>query len=160
MEHWRTQRLGELELLLHSNAAQQALPDEASARQLRARSRIARVWVDLWGRGRGRPVDRNALENSGVVRDNFIDAVSEQAETLNGDAEALIQALRDRKVARFQQAKADELEEWFRDNGYLVDELPLTREQREQQVLWQAGDVALPGEIQMVISWLESGVAH
>jgi len=26
MEHWRTQRLGELELLLHSNAAQQALP--------------------------------------------------------------------------------------------------------------------------------------
>jgi len=45
-----------------------------------------------------------------VVRDNFIDAVSEQAETLNGDAEALIQALRDRKVARFQQAKADELE--------------------------------------------------
>jgi DNA repair exonuclease SbcCD ATPase subunit len=160
MEHWRTQRLGELELLLHSNAAQQALPDEASARQLRARSRIARVWVDLWGRGRGRPVDRNALENSGVVRDNFIDAVSEQAETLNGDAEALIQALRDRKVARFQQAKADELEEWFRDNGYLVDELPLTREQREQQVLWQAGDVALPGEIHMVISWLESGVAH
>jgi len=95
-----------------------------------------------------------------VVRDNFIDAVSEQAETLNGDAEALIQTLRDRKVARFQQAKADELEEWFRDNGYLVDELPLTREQREQQVLWQAGDVALPGEIQMVISWLESGVAH
>ncbi|TDT41468.1 uncharacterized protein YhaN [Halospina denitrificans] len=158
MEHWRTRHLGELELLLDSNAGGHALPDQARARQLRARCRIGRIWVDLWARGRGKRVDRNALEASGVVRDNFIEAVTEQADRLNGDAEALIQALRDRKVARFQQAKADELEDWFRENGHIVDEQPLSPEQREQQTLWRAGDLAPPGEIQAVVSWLESGL--
>lgn len=158
MERWRTCRLGELELLLDSNAGMHALTDGEQLNRLRARCRIARLWVELWVVGRGRRVDRNALEASGAVTESFIDAVTEQAGAVNGDAGALIQALRDRKVARFQQTKADELEEWFRDNGYIVDEAPLTPEQREQQTLWRAGDLAPPEEIQAVVSWLEAGL--
>lgn len=158
MEHWRTRQLGELELLLDSNAGAQALPDSDRMRQLRARCRIARLWVDLWALGRGKRVDRNVLEASGAVSESFIDAVTEQAEALSGDAEGLIQALRDRSVTGFRKAKVDELEEWFRDNGYIVDEVPLTPEQREQQTLWRAGDLASPEEIQAVVSWLEAGL--
>ena len=158
MNDWRTRYLGELERLLDSNAAVSAIPDEDWARQLRARCRVARIWAELWAQGRGKTVDRNALEDSGAVRDNFLDAVSEQADRVNGDAQALIQALRDRKVARFQQAKADELEEWFREHDYIVDDEPLAPEQREQHTLWRAGALAAPEEIRSLVSWLESGL--
>lgn len=158
MNDWRTRHLGELERLLDSNAGMAAIPDEERSSRLRARCRVARIWEELWGRGRGRFVERNALEASGAVSDNFIDAVTEQAQALNGDAGGLVKALRERSVTGFRKAKVDELEDWFRENGYIVDEAPLSAKEREQQTLWRAGDLAPPEEIQTVVAWLETGL--
>lgn len=157
MTHWRTEYLGPLENLLKSPAATAALEDPARVQQMQGRVRTARVWLGQWLRGRGLPVDRNALEDSGAITGTFMDPVCEQARTLDGDAGALVAALKDKAVPRFKKNKAEELEQWLLENGYLSRESPLTVQEREHQTLLQVGETVPPEEALQVIRWLEGG---
>jgi len=76
-------------------------------------------FVDAWKVGRGQPVDREVLEASGAVSSNFIDEVTALAESVNGDGRQIVEALHNGEVNRFRSGKADKLETYLEENGYL-----------------------------------------
>lgn len=158
LEQWRTRQLGQLELLLESPAAGQALGEPVVQAQLRGRCQAARVWLALWLEGRGLPVERNALEQSKAVSDTFIDAVDELAKELKGDGRRLIESLKDGGVARFQRTKAQDLEDWLIEEGYISRSDPLSAAERARQTLLKVGGQVRAEDIQPLLSWLESGI--
>ena len=161
MDTWRIGSLGQLEVLLASDAARTALPGEDLQCRLRRRCRVVRAWVELWRRGRGRPVDRGVLEQCSAISATFIDRVADQAALVGGDAEALLQALREGKVDRFRSRKIDELEQWFAEEGYTDDQERLTGEDRRRLTLQRAAPATAAGaaDVNRVVSWLESNDA-
>jgi len=159
MEQWRIASLGQLEFLLESTAAQAAIPDTDSRDRLAGRCAAARAWVVAWRHGRGRPVDRVVLEQSGAVSSTFIDRVAEVAGERGGDGRAIIDALRDGEVARFRSSNTDELEQWLEREGYIDREEPLSAEDREQRTLMEASAVTEAEEARKVAWWLEGGMA-
>ena len=158
MDTWRIGTLGQLEILLASDAARAALPGNDLHRRLRQRCRVVRTWVELWRQGRGRPVDRGALEQCPAISSTFIDRVADLAARLQGDGEALLQALRAGEVDRFQTRKIDELALWLADEGHTDDQERLTGEGRRRLTLQRAapGTEFDAGDGNRVVSWLEA----
>ncbi|WP_406672189.1 hypothetical protein [Natronospira sp.] len=156
MDTWRVTSLGQLEGLLAIDAANSAIPEAAMRERLAGRCAAARAWIAAWQRGRGRPVDRPALEESGAVSDAFIDRVSELAESLQGDGEALVAALRDGEVPRFRRNSAQDLEEWLSEHGYIDPEEPLDRDARQRETLARVAKQAQPEDIEQLLQWLEA----
>ncbi len=159
MNEWRVAHAGPFWQLLRSDAGAKAVPDEQWRARLLDRYRIAQTWCELWRRGRGLPVERNALEQSGAVSDRFMDEVSALAQRCDGDAGSLLQRLQARAVSGFHRSKLEELAEWLTDHGYLVPEEQLSRQERLSQSLRLCGGYATPAEIHAVVASLEAGVA-
>ena len=161
MDTWRIGSLGQLEVLLASDAARAALPGEELQRRLRQRCRVVRTWVELWRQGRGRPVDRGVLERCSAISATFIDRVAELAVRVEGDAEALLEALGEGAVDRFRARKLHELEQWLADRGYTDDQDRLTGEDRRRLTLQRAapGMEVDAGDVNRVVSWLEANDA-
>ncbi|WP_017942323.1 MULTISPECIES: ATP-binding protein [unclassified Thioalkalivibrio] len=126
-------RLGALESLLQGPA--DSLLDHAERQMLQARSEAARAWIRAWRQGRGRPVDRAALEASEAVSATFIDAVSDLASQLNGDGEKLLAELENGTVKRFQSSARERLSEWLTDNGYIDPNPVLTETELEHRAI-------------------------
>ena len=162
MDTWRVGSLGQLEVLLASDAAHAALPGEGLHRRLRQRCRVVRTWVELWRQGRGRPVDRGVLEQCPAVSATFIDRVADLAARVRGDGEALVQALRAGEMDRFRSRKIDELERWLADEGCADDQERLTGEDRRRLTLQRAatGTAADADDVNRVVSWLEASAAN
>ena len=158
MDNWRITSLGQLEALLDSDAGSKAVTENGLLDRLRQRCGVVRAWTTLWRRGRGRPVDRIALEQSGAVSSTFIDRVMHLSATVNGDGRALTQALREGRAPRFLTAKIEELERWLADEGYTDQEEILAGEERRRITLQQAmSDTGADVEdVNRVITWLES----
>ena len=161
MDTWRIGSLGQLGVLLASDAARTALPGEDLQCRLRQRCRVVRAWVELWRQGRGRPVDRGVLEQCTAISATFIDRVADLAVHVRGDAEALLQALREGEVDRFRSRKIDDLEQWFAEEGYTDDQERLTGEDRRRLTLQRAAPetAADAADVNRVVSWLESNDA-
>ncbi|MGM0631974.1 MAG: hypothetical protein ACQETO_02250 [Pseudomonadota bacterium] len=157
MQEWRITTLGQLEGLLHSSSAAAALPEETLRYRLAARCITARRWREIWRQGRNRPVDSIALQQAPAVTDTFLEPVSELAEAVGGDPEALLDGLRNRKVARFRTSAADALQDWLEEHGHITPGEPLDADERLRQVLLDVGAEADPSEVSSVVSWLESG---
>lgn len=119
LAHFHIDRLGVLEGLLDDPAQLRRLFDTDDAALLGRRARAARAWLRAWKRGRGRPVDRQALIDSSHVSDAFIDRVIEVAEQVDGDGSALIEALENKAVSGFREKARNELETWLIENGYI-----------------------------------------
>jgi hypothetical protein len=157
MEDWRITTLGQLEGLLRSNTAREIFTDDNIRERLASRCTIARTWISTWNQGRGRTVDRIALERSGAVSGTFMERVSDLADDLNGDGAALIEALKAGNVSRFREERADELEEWLQAEGYIDQEETLIPADRERRTLLDAAGQATPDDIRQVVRWLEAG---
>ena len=158
METWRIVTLGQLEVLLESDAARTALPGEELQHRLRRRCRAVRTWVELWRQGRGRPVDRGVLERCSAVSTIFIDRVAELAVQVEGDGEALIEALGAGAVDRFRASKLGELERWLADEGHTDDQDRLSGEDRRRLTLQRVAPATDndAGDVNRVVSWLEA----
>ena len=138
-----TRTWGQLEARRRLGGAAATPFEERAFRRVQGRARAVEAWKEAWQVGRGRPVDRPALEQTDAVTDTFIDGVTELAKELDGDAEALMEVLRERddeRVSGFRSAKADELAEYFREHGYLTDRAPLTGEEMWQRILAAVAD--------------------
>ena len=161
METWRIGSLGQLEVLLASDAVRTALPGEELQRRLRQRCRVVRTWVELWRQGRGRPVDRGVLEQCSAISVTFIDRVAELAAQVRGDAEALVRALQAGEVDRFRARKLHELEQWLAEEGYVDDQDRLTGDDRRRLTLQRAVPATEvdAGDVNRVVSWLEANDA-
>ncbi len=158
MENWRIASLGQLEGLLNSDAVSAAIADSELQSRLRHRLKTVRAWITLWSRGRGRPVNRIALEQSGIVSETFMDRLSDLAGTVNEEGKTLVEALRAGKVSRFQSSKIEELERWLADEGYIEQEPVLSADERRRLTLQQVMSVpnADVEDANRVITWLES----
>ena len=161
MATWRIETLGQLESLLASNAAEGAIPDTAVQHRLKQRCQATRAWTDLWRQGRGRPVNRAVIEQSGAVSDRFIHQTAELADELQGDGIALINALRQGRLKRFRTTTTEELEQWLADEGYTDNESILSADERCRRTLVA---VAPPSEddaadVNQLVTWLETGLA-
>ncbi len=128
------ERLGSAESLLASEAAPLQL-DAAERQLLRRRLAGARAWLDAWRCGRGRPVDRIALEASGAVSAVFVDRTAALAAELGGDAMALIEQLAAGAVERFRNDKREELRVWLTEHGFIDPRPRLDAAAVQQRVL-------------------------
>jgi DNA repair protein SbcC/Rad50 len=117
-------RIGPLESLLGSAEADLVL-DTEDQRRLQRRIDGAEAWIEAWRRGRGRLVDREALEASGVLKDTFKERVVALAEKLQGDGHRLVERLKTGAVERFRWKNAEKLEQWLVEHGYIVAAQPL-----------------------------------
>ena len=160
VESWRIGTLGQLESLLASDAARTAISERQTRRRVRQRSQTARTWIDLWRQGRGMPVDRAVLDESGAVSGVFLDDAADLAKELEGDGKALVLALRDRRVKGFFASKTDELENWLADKGYVDDSATIEPDERRRLTLQRVvpptpADVE---DVNRVVDWMESVV--
>ena len=158
MDTWSITTLGQLEALLASDAAQAAVTDKDSHHRLRRRCRAVQAWIDLWRRGRGRPVDRGALEGCGAISAIFIVRTAALSEQVHGDGKALVDALRAGTLPHFHSSKVDELEQWLADEGYTDDRERLTADERRRLSLQRAvpETEADAGDVNQVVNWLEA----
>ncbi|MFP8954918.1 AAA family ATPase [Natrialbaceae archaeon A-arb3/5] len=122
-------RWGQLENLLERGNGALAVDDPDRLEPVRQNAAAFDAFVKAWKVGRGEPVDRQILEDSGAVSDNFIDRVTDLAKSVNGDAERIIEGLRNGEVNRFHSDKTDELETYFEENGYIELTDPLDDDQ-------------------------------
>ena len=158
MAAWRVTTLGQMEGLLASNAAEGAIPDAAIRGRLAQRCTATRAWTELWRQGRGQPVNRTVLEQSGAVSDRFIDRLAELAEDLNGDGTALVNALRQHRLPRFQASKTEELEQWLADEGYTdeLDQLPPDERSRLTLATAAPQGETEAADVNQLVNWLEA----
>lgn len=154
LREWRVDCVGRLELFLRDRAVARRI---AHSDTLLARCRAARSWVDAWREGRGHPVDRIALEESGAVTERFLDEVGDLAAELKGDARLLVETLRSRRVSGFRQNSIESLEEWLTARGYLDHHAQLDAAERRVRVLAETAAFCEPGEAGQTVDWLEAG---
>ena len=160
LDTWRIGALGQLESLLASDAARSAISHRQTRQRLRQRCRAARSWTELWRQGRGMPVDRAVLDESGAVSDVFLDPAADLAMELEGDGNALVLALRNRQVRGFHASKTDELENWLTDTGYIDDAATLDPGERRRLTLQRIvpPTPADADDVNRVVDWMESTV--
>ena len=103
-------------------------------------------------------MDRGVLERCSAISTIFIDRVAELAVRVEGDGEALIEALRAGAVDRFRSSKLDELERWLADEGHTDDQDRLSAEDRRRLTLQRVAPTtdAGAGDVNRVVSWLEA----
>lgn len=116
-------------------------------RRVAARARCLEVLCRAWREGRGRPVDRGVLLESGVVSETFIDEVADLAAELGGSARELVEALRERQVKSFRTAKIDELEVYLEEEGFLDAGRPLTGPELRARALDALGTELAAGHL-------------
>jgi hypothetical protein len=136
-------RWGQLDYLA-ATATDAALPGgmrEDVVTQARHAAALCDRFRQLWRQGRGRPVGRAALADSGAISETFIEPVASLCEELDGHGQALIDALGDRRVPRFQAAKTEELREYLQAGGFLSDEEMLAPEEIRVRLIADAGDM-------------------
>ena len=108
-----------------------------SAARLSARAELLRAFVAAWQSGRGRPVDRAVLAQSGAVSEVFLAPVAALAEELAGDGRRLLTALQGKQIKGFKRAKAAELESYLLAEGD-IDTRPVGDEAAVRGQVYQA----------------------
>ena len=160
-------RLGPLRSFLASEAASTLLSDPERA-TLRRRAESVTAYLSAWRIGRGRPVDRAALDASGVLTDKMLERVAALADEVGGDGGALVEGLDNKRVANFQSAKRQELREWLSERGHLDDRPQLTRSELARTVFEALSRTpsaqaekepeATLEEATQLAAWLDAGV--
>jgi hypothetical protein len=95
---------------------------------LDVRRELLGAHIEAWRIGRNRPFRREVLAESGAVSDKYLGGLSALLDACGGDGEALLRELREKSDPRtkgFLDRKADELEEYLREKGYIDGHAPL-----------------------------------
>ena len=127
--------VGQLRGLLDSGYASVHLsPGELE--NLRWRAALVDAFLEACRHGRGRPVNRQVLEQA-ELRSTYIDRFASLADDLGGDARALLDAVdakADERVKRFRADQRELLEAYFETNGHLGTGLTLEAREIELRV--------------------------
>lgn len=75
--------------------------------------------------GRGTPANAAVLDASGAISASFNERCVVLLDECTGDAEEFVARLRAKAIGGFRADKIDQLEQFFRDNGHIVDSEPL-----------------------------------
>ncbi len=131
--------------------------DGPTFERVRARHRAMEAAFDAWRIGRGRPVDRAALKDSGAVSDAFLDAASELARECGGDAAAILERLADSAIPKWRRNKTSELQAFFEQQGHLDAEPRLDAAGILRRVLAARAEDVAAGRLED--AWLQRMIA-
>lgn len=109
--------------------------DEDRLAEIERYGEALETYVEAWEHGRGEPLTREVLEDSGAITSNFIDEVSDLADSLDGDGERIVDSLRAGEVKRFRRDNAEELRTYLEEEGYIEDAEPLAPEEIRLRVV-------------------------
>ncbi|HEX4953110.1 MAG TPA: hypothetical protein VF017_06920 [Thermoanaerobaculia bacterium] len=126
------ERWGPTEALARRGLAEAvAAGSGAALEKAAALARAGAAAREVWRVGRGRPVDRQDLAESGAVSDKYLDSLTELAREAGGDARALLERLaqKDPRAKGFRHEKLEALEGWLEERGHLDPQPPLPREE-------------------------------
>lgn len=105
--------------------------------QLQKRVGVVEAAMDQHRKGRGTPIDRSVLLDSGAITDSFIDETTALLETVNGDPDTLLQQLKDGVVKRFRESSREDLADYLHSKGLLpVGDIPTSHD------WWSEVDIA------------------
>jgi hypothetical protein len=134
-----------------ARAAERCLGDDAEG-QIDARAQLLEEFCAARAQGRGRPVDRDVIEQSETVSERYIDAVAAMARALDGDAQRVLDELRSPSVDHKESLKgmrgrddnADKLEIHLIESGYLDPDPILSEADVTARVLASPAVARLP----------------
>ncbi|MEQ9616830.1 MAG: hypothetical protein RLN60_02215 [Phycisphaerales bacterium] len=140
-------------------AAGSALPgiDQVIVEHSQARARAIRAAFDAWRIGRGKPVNRTVLEESGAVSAAFTNRVTALAASYHGDASSIIAALEGGQISRWRSSNTDQLRTFLEEHGFLDRESPLGRDEIHHRVLSVVGHDIEAGHLDD--AWLDRMIA-
>ncbi|MGM0413500.1 MAG: ATP-binding protein, partial [Pseudomonadota bacterium] len=152
-------RLGRLESLLERPGTARLLGDPET---LRTRIHFARAWLAEWRVGRGRPVTRAVLADpaSPTARSTKNEEVIAQAEAVGGDADHLLEALRNGAVKGLRRNLMDELADYLDEHGYRDERPASTPEDCQRAALAAVGpNMEDADALATLAGWLEAGLS-
>lgn len=136
------ERWGELRTLVDVVGDDGLGDDAAALPRLEASARVMEHVMECCRVGRGRPVDRDALVATNAVSANFLNDVETLAGEVGGRADALLEALERRDLARFRQKAILEMRAHFEASGHLDPRPPMTADEiRESARRYAAPDL-------------------
>jgi len=121
--------------------------DGDTLRLVGVRAKVIRTAFAACRVGKGKPVDRAALEASGVVSNTFIECLADLASSLGRDASRLIDAIESGQVQRWRSNTTDSLREYLEKEGYIDPEQPLSREEVYHRALETAAKERPGGDL-------------
>lgn len=120
-------RWGPLQQLLSAGGAPLLGDDPDGSRRMEAAARAVGAVCAEWRVGRGQPVDRQALIDSGAVTPRPLPEVAALAAEVGGDARALLARLEAEKVPGLGAKGLQRVRERLLEHGYLAAEEPQSR---------------------------------
>lgn len=122
MKYW-----GMLKTFVESNGKIAGLHTEHFHR-MKQQVQTLELFQKLYGKGRPKPINREVLEKSKAVSNNYMEKVSQLLEEVNGNPEKLIDALENQKVSGFRTNKLEDLKQYLLDEGYMDEQQPMAME--------------------------------
>ena len=154
--------LGSLRALVEQVGRGLLGPDEGAWERLDALGRAAEALLAARRIGRGRRVDEDALERSGVMTPAFRERIEDAYRACGGRAEALLASIA--ALPRFRTESVDAFREFLEREGYLDGREPLAPAALRAHLLTtmapdlRAGGVT-PAELERLADLLAGGVA-
>ena len=144
------ERAGQWQTVAGTSLAERLASRSITATQVGLRLELLEVFCELWKQGRGRPVDRDALEDSGALTGRYLDDVVEIAKELDGDPERLLDMLArrgDERLQGFRARSVERLRSYLVDQEYLDGRPVFTESELQLRCLASPAANALPGNI-------------
>jgi len=97
-----------------------------------ARADLLEYFVEQWSIGRGRPLNREVLVESGSISSKYLDKFVELAGELGGDSHRFIECLEegtDPRARGFRKLKKEQLRLYLEENGFIDQRNRLEREE-------------------------------
>lgn len=138
------ERWGQLRNLLDRGRSDFLPANSGTLSEIRQNAEALAEFSESWRHGRGDPVDRSVLEDSGAVSSNFIDRVTELAQSVGGDGQQLVDALYDGEVNGFWKSKTEELEEYLQANGHIVSRDSLSNDEIRIRMIQRLLELDVP----------------
>jgi len=109
--------------------------DKSERQALSVRVHMARRYLEHWRVGRGKPVTRADLEESGCVSGTFLEPMGKCLASHDGQAQALLDAIDSKTIKRFRGGNRNELAEYFIREGFIDRREVLSRVELEAMLL-------------------------
>jgi energy-coupling factor transporter ATP-binding protein EcfA2 len=112
-------------------------------RKASAAARALEVLAEAWRIGRGKPVDRQTIEDSGAVTERFLDEVCALLDEVGHEGSKLVEALEAGRVKGFRRDATATLQAYLLEHGHIDPRPPVPPEQiRARMLAAAASDIA------------------
>jgi len=141
------ERAGQWKTVSGTPLAQRLGSRSAAPPETSLRLDLLEVFCGLWKQGRGRTVDRGALEESGALAERFLEDVVSLAREVDGDAKRLVAALEENREPRlrsFRRSSAQRLRRHLIECGHLDERPVLTEGELQLRALTSPAANGLP----------------